>query len=51
MSILALYYRITSGAQGLPWVVQTHTIWVLAGFTTAFSISIFVVSLSLPLVF
>lgn len=48
MSILALYYRITSGAQGLPWVVQTHTIWVLTGFITAFSISIFVVSLSLP---
>ncbi|KAI1548754.1 hypothetical protein PtrEW4_001661 [Pyrenophora tritici-repentis] len=44
MSILALYYRITSGAQGLPWIVQTHTIWVLAGFITAFSISIFVVS-------
>ncbi|KAG9376759.1 hypothetical protein PtrSN002B_002376 [Pyrenophora tritici-repentis] len=42
MSILALYYRITSGAQGLPWIVQTHTIWVLAGFITAFSISIFV---------
>ncbi|KAF2714611.1 hypothetical protein K504DRAFT_420571 [Pleomassaria siparia CBS 279.74] len=40
MSILALYYRIASGKRGLPWVLQTNVIWAMAGFITAFTISI-----------
>jgi hypothetical protein len=44
MSILALYYRIGYGRKGLPWIVQGTTVWTVAGFMTAFSVSSFIVS-------
>jgi len=44
MSILALYYRIGSGVQGLPWVVQARGVWVTAGVMTAAAFASFMVS-------
>ena len=44
MSILSLYYRIGYGKQGLPWIVQSPAVWTAAGFMTAFSFSVFLVS-------
>lgn len=44
MSILALYYRIGSGRQSLPWIVQGKSVLVTAGVMTAFSVAVFVVS-------
>jgi hypothetical protein len=44
MSILALYYRIGYGKQGLPWIVQSGAVWATAGFITAFSLAVFLVS-------
>lgn len=44
MSILALYYRIGYGKQGLPWIVQSPAVWTVAAFMTAFSFSVFLVS-------
>lgn len=44
MSILALYYRVGYGKQGLPWIVQAPAVWTVAGFMTAFAISSFMVS-------
>ena len=44
MSILALYYRIGYGKQGLPWIVQSRAVWAAAGLMTAFSLAVFLVS-------
>ncbi|KAL1796731.1 hypothetical protein ACET3X_005271 [Alternaria dauci] len=45
MSILALYYRIGYGKQGLPWIVQSPAVWTVAAFMTAFSFSVFLTQL------
>ncbi|KAF1831250.1 hypothetical protein BDW02DRAFT_505740 [Decorospora gaudefroyi] len=45
MSILALYYRIGYGRQGLPWIVQSKSVWATAGLMTVFSLSHFLVQL------
>ncbi|KAL6150217.1 hypothetical protein ACJBU6_10525 [Exserohilum turcicum] len=47
MSILALYYRVGYGKQGLPWIVQAPAVWTVAGFMTAFAISSFMAQLFL----
>jgi hypothetical protein len=46
MSILALYYRIGYGKQGLPWIVQSRAILITAGSMTAFSLAVFFVRTS-----
>jgi hypothetical protein len=51
MSILALYYRIGYGKQGLPWIVQSRAILITAGFMTAFSLAVFLVRTSTPISF
>ncbi|KNG45362.1 hypothetical protein DDE82_002448 [Stemphylium lycopersici] len=47
MSILALYYRIGYGKQGLPWIIQGRAVWAVAGFMTAFGLSTFLSQLFL----
>lgn len=44
MSILALYYRIGHGRQGLPWIVKGKSVLVTACIMTAYSLSVFLVS-------
>lgn len=44
MSILALYHRIGSSNQGLPWIVQPRVTLGMASLLTAFHFSAFVVS-------
>ncbi|KAF2126217.1 hypothetical protein P153DRAFT_88100 [Dothidotthia symphoricarpi CBS 119687] len=41
MSILALYHRIGSGKQGLPWTVQSRAVWMTASLITAFTLAVF----------
>jgi hypothetical protein len=48
MSILALYYRIGYGRQGLPWIVQPRSVLITAGIMTAFSLSVSIVSTKQP---
>ena len=44
MSILALFHRIGSGKRGLPLIVQSRAIWATAGFITAFTLAVILVS-------
>lgn len=43
MSILALYYRIGSGKQGLPRIMQARAVWVTTCVVTAFTVATFLV--------